>query len=255
MAYQVRLDLKYEKMFLANKVNFRYFIFLAMQNKMSWEGVGFVLDDLASTLSKSKEVIQVLLKELQLMHSKNQKNHIEAETMNTETENAIIEEDSIDQTSTENGFETDNNVPEFIDVNDFHENSEEITEINIDVQDQPKYSDYVADPEINFEAESLDDDTSSEGENFSEGIEKEDESQKISINMPEINSQIVEEVVETNGKSFECETCHKTFNLARNLKRHMKRHKPEKKFQCKTCNKCLQLMAVKNGFNPCSCRI
>ena len=69
MAYQVRLDLKYEKMFLANKVNFRYFIFLAMQNKMSWEGVAFVLDDLASTLPKSKEVIQVLLKELQLIHS------------------------------------------------------------------------------------------------------------------------------------------------------------------------------------------
>ena len=230
MAYQVRLDLKYEKMFLANKVNFRYFIFLAMQNKMSWEGVGFVLDDLASTLPKSKEVIQVLPKELQLMHSKNQGNHIENESM--ETENAIIEEDSIDQTSIENGIESDNNVPEFIDIDG--ENSEETPEIYLD---HPKESDNGADHEIHFEAESLNDDTSSEGENVSKVIDVEEESQKVSIDMQEINSQIVQEVVKNNEKSFECETCHKTFNQAQNLKWHMKCHEPKKQIQCKKCNK------------------
>ena len=168
MAYQVRLDLKYEKMILANKVNFRYFIFLAMQNKMSWEGVAFVLDDLASTLPKSKEVIQVLLKELQLIHSKTLGNHFES----METENTMIEEDSIDQTFTENGFESDDNVPEFIDINNFHENSKEISEIDLNVQDHAKESDNGADQENLFEAESLNDDTSSEGENFAKDWKK-----------------------------------------------------------------------------------
>ena len=54
MASQVEL----EKMSIATTVNFKYFVSLAMQNKMSWEGLAFVLDDLASTLPKSKEVIQ-----------------------------------------------------------------------------------------------------------------------------------------------------------------------------------------------------
>ena len=67
-----------EEMSLATKVDFRYFISLALQSKMSWEGLAFVLDDLASTLPKSKEIIRALLKELQKCKSTNVNKMIEA---------------------------------------------------------------------------------------------------------------------------------------------------------------------------------
>ena len=116
MAYQVRLDLKYEKMFLANKVNFRYFIFLAMQNKMSWEGVGFVLDDLASTLPKSKEVIQALLKELQKLKSAN----VDETAGDDETNEQLGIENQIVETETmiDSHFDSENRSESISDSSD-----------------------------------------------------------------------------------------------------------------------------------------
>ena len=47
------------------KLDFQYFINLALMNKLSWESLIFVLKDLATTLEKSNEVIEVLVQELQ----------------------------------------------------------------------------------------------------------------------------------------------------------------------------------------------
>ena len=50
------------------KVDFRYFITSALQNKITWEVLDHFLNDLTPTLATSKQVIKVLLKELQKLH-------------------------------------------------------------------------------------------------------------------------------------------------------------------------------------------
>ena len=51
------------------KVDFRYFITSALQKKITWEALDHFLNDLTPTLATSKQVIKVLLKELQKLQS------------------------------------------------------------------------------------------------------------------------------------------------------------------------------------------
>ena len=51
------------------KLNFRYFIQMALQKKIYWETFLVFLDDLTPTLIQSKQAIEVLVKELQKLQS------------------------------------------------------------------------------------------------------------------------------------------------------------------------------------------
>ena len=46
-------------------VDFKYFISLVLNDKITWEAISFILNDLTPTLEKSKVVIEGLLQELQ----------------------------------------------------------------------------------------------------------------------------------------------------------------------------------------------
>ena len=50
------------------KVDFRYFISLALQNKIPWQSLPAILQDFTQTVVESKQVIKVLLKKLQELH-------------------------------------------------------------------------------------------------------------------------------------------------------------------------------------------
>ena len=80
------------------KLNFRYFIKMALQKKISWETLVVFLDDLTPTLVQSKQAIEVLVKELQTLQSKlinDEVDHDEiveiVEIMNTKTSNVSEE--------------------------------------------------------------------------------------------------------------------------------------------------------------------
>ena len=47
------------------KVDFKYFINSALQNKITWEALYHFLNDLTPSLTTSNKVIKILLKELQ----------------------------------------------------------------------------------------------------------------------------------------------------------------------------------------------
>ena len=51
------------------KIDFKYYISSALQNKITWEALDHFLDDLTPTLTTSRHVIKVLLKELQKLQS------------------------------------------------------------------------------------------------------------------------------------------------------------------------------------------
>ena len=48
------------------RVNFKYFIQSAIQKELSWKSLAFFLTDLTTTLDKSKEVIRILVEELEI---------------------------------------------------------------------------------------------------------------------------------------------------------------------------------------------
>ena len=51
-----------------DNLDFKHFINLALLNKLPWDSLVFVLKDWSTTLEESKEVIEVLVKELQKLH-------------------------------------------------------------------------------------------------------------------------------------------------------------------------------------------
>ena len=50
--------------------DYKYFINLALQNKIAWNALPFIIEGLAQTFEKSKEVIKFLLQELEKSHVK-----------------------------------------------------------------------------------------------------------------------------------------------------------------------------------------
>ena len=52
------------------KLDFEYFITMAMQGKISWDTLLVFLDDLTSTLGKSKDLNVILVKEHHQLHMK-----------------------------------------------------------------------------------------------------------------------------------------------------------------------------------------
>ena len=59
------------------KVNLKYFIQSAIQKDISWKALAIFLTDLVTTLDKSKEVIRILVQELEKWVSKVDENEIE----------------------------------------------------------------------------------------------------------------------------------------------------------------------------------
>ena len=46
------------------EIDFKYFIFLALKKEISWDNLAIILDGLATTLQRSKELNKILLEEL-----------------------------------------------------------------------------------------------------------------------------------------------------------------------------------------------
>lgn len=64
-----------------DNLDFKHFINLALLNKLPWDSLVFVLKDWSTTLEESKEVIEVLVKELQKLHSENSTHRIQSENV------------------------------------------------------------------------------------------------------------------------------------------------------------------------------
>ena len=99
----------------STKLNFRYFIRMALQRKISWETLLVFLDDLTPTLAQSKQAIEVLVKELQALQTKLQVNVgdddiveiIENDTPNDvscQNVQQLINDLDISKDKSENGF-------------------------------------------------------------------------------------------------------------------------------------------------------
>ena len=74
-------------------LNLKYFIQSAMQKKMPWKTLTFFLNDLTPTLEKSREVVEILVKELEKLALKLEKLNAEKETF----EDPQVDSETINQ--------------------------------------------------------------------------------------------------------------------------------------------------------------
>ena len=89
---------------------------MALTNEISWLTLSYLIDNLAPTLKKSKEIIKIILKEFEEFQSKQFKNDQEREQVsqmlneeeNQSTSKDILEEDIIESEE----FEEESVVPE-----------------------------------------------------------------------------------------------------------------------------------------------
>ena len=104
--------------------DFKYLIGMALQNKISWKALGSLLDEMTSTLKKSKEVNKILLEQLQSLQVqwKIQTNEIEAGEVIQEEEKTENDSKSGEDSYQNSGVldEEDFDIPDY----DYKENDD-----------------------------------------------------------------------------------------------------------------------------------
>ena len=91
-------------------IDTEYFIQIAIQKEISWKSLAFMLTDLTTTLNRSKQVIRVLVQEIEKLASKleNQSNHEDLTNVNTkqvEIEEPEVTIENLDSSASEDDRE------------------------------------------------------------------------------------------------------------------------------------------------------
>ena len=95
--------------------DFKYLIGMALQNKFSWKALGSLLDEMTSTLKKSKQVNKILLEQLQLLQWKIQNREIEAGEVIQEEEKTENASESYEDSFQDSGIldKEDFDIPDY----------------------------------------------------------------------------------------------------------------------------------------------
>ena len=206
------------------KVDFSYFISLALQNKITWESLSSILDDFIPNLENSKEVIRTLLKQLQnLQQQLSQNTQVGNKDVNEETN------DGAKDSSTQLMKETQ-------DTNDIIQITAEESDDELLKSDKNLFHDVTVMESFDFE------NCVEEKECENELYESTDKD-LIITNEDEIDDEILpSNIQETigdfeasnvleeskNQESFECDVCGKTCSNANSIRYHMKKLHGEK---------------------------
>ena len=227
------------------EVDFRYFIHLAFGKEMSWEALAILLNDLAQTLTKSKELNKILLDELRVLYFKSHENvmkdTIEVEEFETELQddqnekylqvnesNDMSKEDEIKITGVQNSdknlilnsIKNDTEEPEKNVLYDF-----EYDFVGSNGTETRRLA-------INSPLENITIDLP-EQENDEIGDMKENQSENEEL--PLLNNQ--EASLSKGKKKYQCKMCDKSFEVKTSLYRHKIIHKDDNPYKCITCSK------------------
>ena len=240
-------------------IDYQYFIQSAVQQKLPWNTLSYFLTDLASTLDQSREIIKMLVVELEKWVSKIEneaKNDISLPQIQADQafEKYIDEHDQDDRqslASSELPDSEDESIENTIVIPTIPENNVQNRDsLTIEEREGTK-------SEIQFDKidEKLLDKIGSQfyefiGGNEEEENSKEDEIEEAcntangkSVKKQEQNLENIcesKELVDVpkNKTKFKCSYCSKVFNQKSNVVRHERIHTGEKPYKCEICKKC-----------------
>ena len=255
--------------FKQNKYDFSHFVSMALQNTMPWPTLSMLFKDLAPTLNETREIIGILLKELEALQSKLQQkekllekyqrendsfeenelwkvqddvNVAESDTIDSEEETETIEDDVEVLEVVKESIVTEmclemNKVPKKLDISEDGmtlSGNEKDDDQPVKEIDNQWYTFVANDKKLAAERETQVENNERQG-HFEKHAEKKTFQctfcQKYFQNSGNLKRH---ERIHTGEVPFECRTCYKRFKLKDHLKRHKRIHTGEKPYQCET---------------------
>ena len=225
-------------------VDFKYFIKLAIQKKLTWDCVATILDQLTSNLQLSKHLNSILLEELkesELKHCKNPKEHL----IENKSQKIDIKADAeMTESQDDQDFEFDHSDT------DVSENFDHKRDIAYNFEYDFVGTNGIETKRLTIFNSPKDGTNEIEGQNGDENCDlKEQETIKQHANETKVPIEISQESlndqfeVPKDNRKYHCKECKKVFAWQSNLIRHEQIHKEknericEKKFKCKNCSK------------------
>ena len=222
--------------------NIQGLIKMAINEQLPWLTLASVLDELTPTIAISKQVIKILLKELETIQTK-LKEHQDEDESKMEVNSVSQNEESKMQFPDEDKIDFTNDVIEIDHADETFENEDEDSERVEKENDKTTIKTLVERGEKLYTFIGDKNDIFDENKAAQAIIVAQSESEKENHKFEKTQKTTTEK--QYKDKHI-CNTCLKEFSLKSNLTIHERIHTGIKSFQCKICKKCFLLKNILN---------